>query len=353
MLIPSSSPIIFSSSASEFAKHMQGLHDQSFHAGGGLSAHYQKLAIARKKMMDQGKTNLGLKRDNKGRVICPEATGGYKAGIPEVIMVDMGSGKPEMLTPEHSLWHHMESDGQGGYRLTAERAALHQKIIDDAVQNIPKSSDPTFTMLGGGPAAGKTTALKSGIVSGVPDKTQAVYINADDIKSELPEFERMRMSDDHADFFNGAGFAHEESSMLAKRVQAAAVSNGRNIVLDGTGDSSVEKLDAKISEASSAGYKVKGVYFTVPTAVAISRANERSLNSAERRYVPNKVVSDTHRDVSKTFKNAIDGNSFSSVVLIDSTTRGAAKIIGQTDASGKFAVADQAQWEAFLAKGNE
>jgi len=349
MIVPSSSPLIFDSGYDDsIEKHMAGKHDQSFHAGGGRSAAYARMALNRKKMMDSGKIKHGMKRDNRGNVINPDATGGYKAGIPNDIEFD-----GMHLTPDHSLWHHLESDGANGYRLTAERAALHNSIIEKATAGIPSSDNPTFTMLGGGPAAGKTTALKQGIVEGVPSKTQGVHINADDLKDNLPEYGRMTKSDDDNDFFEAAAFSHEESSMLAKRVQNAAVANKQDIVLDGTGDSSMEKLEKKIKQATSAGYGVQGVYFTIPTEEAWGRSKKRALNSSGRRFVPEYIVRDTHKQVSNTFKEAAVSKAFTRLILIDSTVMGGAKIIGQTDNSRNFVAADQAAYDEFLAKGNE
>ena len=336
----------------ELEKHLQGRHDQSFHAGGGRAAAYRKVAIERKKLMDSGKTNLGMRRDAKGRIINPDATGGYKAKppIPEVLTY-----KGVELTPEHSLWHHLESDGQGGYKLTAERQALHDEIIAKATAGIPSQENSTFYMLGGGPASGKSSAIKSGSIT-VPDKTQAVQINADDVKGELPEFERMRMSDDNSDFFNGASFAHEESSLLAKDIQSKAFSLNQDVVLDGTGDSSINKLTGKINEAKSAGYAVHGIYLTVPTDVAISRSFERSLGSGERRFVPPSIVAATHASVSDTFVDAISKNGlFDKLDLWDSNVPFGSKSnhIGTLNADGSFAVLDDAKWQEFKAKGNQ
>ena len=352
MLIPESEPLIVKETAA-IAKHLAGQHDQSFHAGGGKSAAYQKLALQRKKLMDAGKTELGLRQDNKGRVICPEATGGYKANPPIPLVIDMGLGEP--ITPNTSLWHHLESDGKGGYQLTAERQALHNKIIEDAVNRVPVSSDPTFTMLGGGPASGKSSAIRTGAVQ-VPDSNNAVHINADDIKGELPEYERMRMSSDNQDFFAAATFAHEESSMLAKKIQTAAIVGKRDIVLDGTGDSSATKLQGKCNEARSFGYKVNGEYISVPTNVAVGRANARSLGSADRRFVPESVVRDTHRSVSNTFVSAVQaGQFFDKVNLWDNNGEFGQppKLVGSAGKDSIFKVADQGLWDEFVAKGNE
>jgi hypothetical protein len=328
----------------EVEKHLPGKHDQADHGRAGSG--YRGTKERRKEQIQSGQTKRPLPRDSAGRVINPDATGGYKAGIPETVIFG-----GETLTPEHSLWHHLESDGSGGYRMTEERAALHRKVVEDATRGVPKSSDPTFYMLGGGPAAGKTTAVKSGL-AGTPGKDKAVQINADDVKSVLPEFERMRMSDSDDDFFNAAAFAHEESSLVAKSIQRAATANGQDMVLDGTGDSKYSNLSKKVGQARDAGYKVVGVYATVPTQEAIRRAHERSVKSTERRYVPDSVVRGTHRDVSAVFPEAVRKGLFDSARLIDTSETGNAVLVGETS-NGKWVVRDKKRYADFLDKGRE
>jgi len=313
-------------------KHLQGQHDQASH--GSWAGTSRERIIASGKIPDWN-------RDADGRIFNPDATGGYKADIPEKIEF-----AGTTLTPKHSLWHHMVPDGRGGYEPTPERALLHSQIIAKATANIPESVDPTFTMLGGGPASGKTTVIRSGQVD-VPDKSKAVYINADDVKEVLPENKRMRFESNDADFFRAAEFAHEESSILAKRIQKRAIENGQNVVLDGTGDSAVAKLASKVEQARQAGYKVNGVYVTVPTDVAVERSNKRALG-ASARYVPESVVRTTHQDVSRTLPLAIQGGLFDKFSLWDNSGSSVKKILeGQQK---EFIIYDADGWADFLAK---
>lgn len=324
----------------EVSKHLQGKHDQRSHANGGAQQ------MRRKEIIERGETKRPLPRDARGRVINPDATGGYKAGISETIVF-----KGETLTPEHSLWHHLEGNPKTGYRITAERAAVHSKIVQDATRGVPRSDDPTFHMLGGGPAAGKSTAIDSGLAD-VPKGDKAVQINADSIKEGLPEYDRMRFSSNDDEFFNAAAFSHEESSFLAKQVQKAAFENKQDVVLDGTGDSKYATLEKKVGQARDAGYKVSATYATVPTADAVTRSNKRSLKPTERRFVPEAVVRGTHKDVSAVFPEAVRKGLFDSAKLIDTSVLGEEVLIGETS-GGSFVVRDQAKWNSFVAKGSE
>jgi hypothetical protein len=322
-----------------FNKHLPGKHDQADHG---------RWAAARRRgeAMGRGETERPLPRGADGRVMNPDATGGYKAGIPETVEF-----KGERLGPDHSLWHHLESDGSGGYRITQERAETHRNIVEGATRGVPQSDSPTFYMLGGGPAAGKTTAIKAGL-AGTPDQSKAVQINADDIKENLPEYDRMRLSNNDSDFFNAAAFSHEESSYVAKQIQKAAFANRQDVVLDGTGDSEYPKLEKKVGQARDGGYSVVGVYATIPTQVAVDRSNARALG-ASRRFVPESIVRGTHKEVSRVFPEATRRGLFDRARLIDTSTRDNPVVIGATDPAGRFQVFDEGRWESFTAKGEE
>lgn len=327
-----------------------GTHDQKTHGswanGGGESIDALTEAdIARRAGMIARRDIPPLPRDADGRISNPDATGGYKAGIPEEVTFHNTK-----LTPQDSLWHHLVPDGRGGYELSQERALLHSQIINEATNNVPESTDPTFYMLGGGPATGKTRMLKSGQTD-VPDRSKAVYINADDAKEKLPENSRMRNSQSDADYFNSASFSHEESSILAKGIQAKAIRNHQDIVLDGTGDSAVSKLASKVEQARQEGYKVNGVYVTVPTNVAWDRAVKRALGP-ERRYVPESVLRQTHADVSVTLPLAMKANLFDKVTLWDNNGSTPFVIASQYKGSAPTGTDSQA-WKDFIAKANQ
>jgi predicted ABC-type ATPase len=222
---------------------------------------------------------------------------------------------------------------------TTERQALHDQIVADAVDGVPSTLNPTYYMLGGGPAAGKTRILETGQAD-VPDKTNAVHINADDIKEKLPEYAPMVAAKNE----QAAGYVHEESSYLAKRIQAASVETSRNIVLDGTGDSGVDNLAKKVGSAKKQGYKTVAVYASVDTDVAVERMVRRYVRTG--RLVPEPVVRETHANVSRIFPAAV--NMFDSIKLFD--TSDGPKLIA-TGQNGKLSILDQTKYSAFLAKG--
>jgi predicted ABC-type ATPase len=267
--------------------------------------------------------------------------GGKSAGInPET-----GQGNIKITSDMASEWAgtsagaHLRQNQDGSYAFTPERQALHDKIVSDALSGVPTSTDPTYHVMGGGPAAGKSTMLKNSKVD-VPAKDKAVQINADDVKEKLPEWDRMDGDP------NRANYLHEESSYLAKRIQAAGFETRKDVVVDGTGDSSESSMTNKISKARAAGYKVKGNYATTSTEEAVQRANARGKRTG--RYVPEPVIRKTHAGVSEVFPK-ITG-LFDEISLWD--TSGELKLLA-SGKNGKFTVNDQDGYNSFLAKAGE
>jgi predicted ABC-type ATPase len=236
-----------------------------------------------------------------------------------------------------SASEHIVKDANGNYMFTPERQALHDKIIKESVDGVPSSDDPTFTVMGGGPAAGKSSIIRDGGVSIAPN---SVEVNADLVKEKLPEWETAGSS--------RAQFTHEESSYLAKRTQAAAFERQQNVLLDGTGDTSPASMNKKIDSARSAGYKVDAHYVTLPTDLAIKNARARGEKTG--RFVPDEVVRATHVGVSQTFPAVV--HKFDSVKLYDTSTQGKPRLI-LSGAKGVIDVIDPKAYNEFLAKGND
>jgi predicted ABC-type ATPase len=235
---------------------------------------------------------------------------------------------------------HLVSDGKGGLRFSDERQALHNAIVEEALRGIPVSANPTYYMMGGGPTAGKSSMIERDDVS-VPNSSKAVQVNPDDIKLKLPEYNQKSTEE-------RAPYTHEESSHIAKRIQNEAMAKGLDVVLDGTGDSSVTKANAKIDKAREAGYKVVGFYATIPMSEALRRNEERAIKTG--RKVPPAVVREIHSSVSRVFPELAP--KFDSVKLFDTTTRDV-KLIAEGTRGSQLSVLDQRLYAEFLAKGGE
>lgn len=264
--------------------------------------------------------------------------GGGRAGMGDVELT------PGMVAEMQggSAAAHIIQRPDGTYGFSPERQALHDDIINSHLEGKVPSDNPTYHVLGGGPAAGKSTFVDSDAGARLRDES-SLLVNADDMKAELPEYSQMLRDGDPT----AAHFTHEESSYLAKRLQAAGFENRLNVTLDGTGDSSSDKLRGKIATARNAGYRVEGHYVTVPTDVAVDRANARGERTG--RVVPESVVRGTHSAVSRTAADTY--SDFDAFDLYDTSGTELNHVLSYRD--GSTTVNDQAAWDSFLAKGSE
>jgi hypothetical protein len=229
-------------------------------------------------------------------------------------------GKP--VTPDNfdttKTGHQVRNpDGSVSYSSTRVRD-VHDPFVNTQMSgSIPRGDDQVVTVLGGGPASGKSSAVKSGQVR---IRRGTVTANADDAKDALPEMlEQMLKGNDSA-----AAFVHEESSDLAKRLLNEALESGSDVVLDGTGDGSIESLIKKIENAREhapgKNTKVIGEYVTLDTDEALRRAKIRGAKPFPEgggRHVPDKILEDIHESVSRVFPQAADIDLYDELRLFD------------------------------------
>lgn len=190
--------------------------------------------------------------------------------------------------------------------LTEERRELHEQIIAKVFGDATPVDDPEFVLMGGGPASGKSTLIRMGLVS---LDENSVTIDSDYIKGELPEYQQMLEDGDS----RAAAYAHEESSMISKEIMARAVAGDYNVTLDGTGNSTMERLRRKTEAAKSRGHRLRAVYATVPMDEALRRNAERAKRTG--RMVPPTVLRNAHRNVSAVLEQAVNDKLFDSFEL--------------------------------------
>lgn len=189
---------------------------------------------------------------------------------------------------------------------TPERLALHDDIVGKflAQSGMVKQEHPTALFMAGGSGAGKSSILgtqltdgsgrfEGGIMEDIPEN--AVYVNPDNIKELLPEYQKMIDAGDPA----AASFVHEESSTIAKELLSDAYERGYNVVVDGTGDSGVGKFYEKVQKAEATGRSTRVVMVDIPTEMAVARAKERAKGSG--RMVPVSEIRLVHKNVAANF----------------------------------------------------
>ena len=265
--------------------------------------------------------------------------------------------------------------------MTPERRSLHDAIVDAHLAGKTARDDtPVYTWLGGGGASGKTSILESGkatvptralkdgraVMSGDP---HSVEINADEIKDLLPEFlaltkggeQKVMVSADGREKsyelgrstpearFAAAGFTHEESSILAKRINSEAMSRGLDIVMDGTADGKPGVQAKKVQTAVSRGYETRLIMVTVPTEVAIQRSNERGVTSG--RMVPEFALRDAHVGASARFLETAP--LYDSFEAYDNAGRPPVLFASKQTKNGRVTIENKALYDAFLAKAGE
>lgn len=248
---------------------------------------------------------------------------------------------------ENSLSGHVDENGN----LTPEREALHRQIIDKwLAEKLPAEGTPQMRLLGGGPAAGKSSVANGGLVAkmeGVSD----VVVNPDDFKAMLPGFAEMSKQTPTA-----ASHYHEESSALAKRAYEVALSEGYNVVYDGTGDGSVRSVEKKVKAARDAGYDVNAVYVTVDTDEAIKRSDKRYEDAKSKGENPRKVPHDYIRECHSAVTDiSVEcAPMFDSIQVYDNNgPKGSTKLIAEGGNGKHLTAVDTDGFNKYLAKGQK
>lgn len=235
----------------------------------------------------------------------------------------------------NSISPHMFINDDGTFRFAPVRQEAHDQIVREALANVPTSENPTVYMLGGGPAAGKSTMLASGAIE-FPAEADAVQSNPDLFKEQLPEYKSMVEDGDPT----AADYQHEESSYVSKRVNKAAIESGRDLVIDGVG-----KNFADIAALTRPnGYRLVGHYAFVDPELAVKRATDRAAKTG--RVVPIDYIRAAHKSVSQVWLDAV--KTFDEITLYD-TTEGARPVARAVN--GRLVIEDPERYAYFLSIG--
>ena len=230
-------------------------------------------------------------------------------------------------------------------KLTPEREALHKKIIDDMLKDkVPVDGQPKMTMLGGGPAAGKSSVMSTKNL----DK-HTVKVDPDDFKKMLPGYSELSKENNMA-----ADFYHEESSALAKRFSEVAYSEHYNVVYDGTGDGSNNSVAKKINAARAQGYRIEGKYVSIDTEEAVKRNQARYDDAVAKgenpRLVPADYVRSCHSKV--TDISVAMAKEFDYIEVWDNNgAKGEQKLIATGGGGKGLTPIDKPAFDKYLSKG--
>ena len=237
-----------------------------------------------------------------------------------------------------------------GGELSPERKAVHDSIIDDLLEGkTPTGEQPKMTMLGGGPASGKSSVMNPD-TKGNP---HAITVDPDDMKKRLPGFAEMAEVDT-----NAAAFYHEESSALAKRFSEVAYSRHIDAIYDGTGDGSVRSVMKKVNAARENGYSVEAKYVTIDTDEAIRRNRKRYDDAVARgetpRLPPEDMVRSTHAKVTDISVELAP--EFDRIEVWDNNGGRGEQVMIAVGGKGRWLKpieGQEAKFEAYLRKGEQ
>lgn len=158
--------------------------------------------------------------------------------------------------PSTSLDLHTDASG----KLSPEREKLHDSIVQAALAgHTENQTHPVAVFLGGGPASGKSSVMRQ-------KEPDSVEIAADDLQEHLPEYQQM-VRDKNP---QAASFVHNEGTLLARKLFDEATKRRMHLILDGTGNSTLEKIKRLTGKAHYAGYLTHAKYVTVDTKEAVA-----------------------------------------------------------------------------------
>lgn len=175
-----------------------------------------------------------------------------------------------------------------------ERQAYREQIINEYLSQgstEPKSNGkPVAIVMMGGPASGKSTFRQRQY----GDEPGYVTIDADDVKTKLPEYELAVANSD----IYAAARAHEESSAIAKQVYRAALAGRMNLIFDGTGKNA-NNYERMLRDLKDAGYEVRLMMPHIEAVDGIARVTARAERSG--RYVPEYILEEAYRTIPQNF----------------------------------------------------
>ena len=161
-----------------------------------------------------------------------------------------------------------------GGEWTPERQAVHRDVIDKLVTakgvaaTTPAPGEkPVLHILGGRGGSGKGWFTGP---HGTVDKSKALYLNSDDVKERLPEYQGWN-----------APLLHEESSYVGGKMEKFARERGLNVVIDATLKSGLTTKE-RIDQFKAAGYRIEGHYMHASPARAAERALGRFTRGMEK-----------------------------------------------------------------------
>jgi hypothetical protein len=231
---------------------------------------------------------------------------------------------------------------------TADRRKEHERIISLFLAGHKPQAEKHILLQSGGPASGKS----SGQSDIIPE--DAVHVDVDAIRAELPEYKLMiGEPDSEGNYVDADRYAaygtHEESSDIAAELVRRATAKGLNVIIDGTGDSDPFKFSDKIDKFTAMGYKVDALLADAPAEVAFARSALRGHRTG--RFLPHNFVITTHRMVAASHLIWRENKNLNSWQMFSNDVpKGSDPLLVAEGGLGKFDVTLQELYDQFVAK---
>jgi len=163
-------------------------------------------------------------------------------------------------------------------KYTADREAVHRRIIDHFVNAPGVKSERKLLILGGLPGAGKSSFLKSEEGRrqlGDLNLDDYVVVNSDEVKAYMaangliPDYRGLTKGE-------AVGLYHEEAALLSKAILEKAAAQGKNIVFDTTLKNAEQGEKATmVLDRNGDRYERTALFIDVPVDLAVQRAKYR------------------------------------------------------------------------------
>lgn len=209
---------------------------------------------------------------------------------------------PGFGTPEFEQARRFDFDGEEvvGYEEATRRLTMQAEAY--AGPGGP-ASEFQATIFIGPPGAGKSTVAK-----GAARVQRAALVNDDDPKFVIPEFQQNGK--------DGGSIVHEEASLLASRVMASLLREGKNVAIEKLGKSwdSIEQLAAGFNDL---GYEVRVVLVTAPRATLKERIQARGERTG--RFTPDDVLDASLAGIGETMRGVNQSPLIKAALEIDNS----------------------------------
>lgn len=234
---------------------------------------------------------------------------------------------------------------KGGTWDSRRAVAVHDAFVASVTEGVPARSASIVYMTGGGPASGKSTAILDNPDSGIPGKGEAAYVDADDAKTFIPEY-----NEGLAVGYKGAASqVSDESAYMSRIAIEKALSKSQHVVYDSVGGGGIDRIQGKVDNMRARGAKeIHANYATVDVEEGIRRADIRAEETG--RYVPHSYIREAYADVARSTVQAINRGTFDSMKVFD-TSGPSPKLIAHYIKGQGLKVHDEAAWKAHIKRG--